>query len=208
MRFPTTPAMVVEAAQSSTGKRYSIRQFKTLFGVSPCVTAMAWDYMLVQVDTVQKKIILQDLLKALHFLKCYSTETQLCQLFTCTEKTFRSRYKPALLILAAIPTICFEDRHTVGNIRHKAKISIDGTDCMIPEQFPFDGMWYSHKFKGPGLRYEVGICILTRRMVWIMGGYPCGAYPDLKIFREGLSELLEEGEKVIADGEYKGEEQI
>ena len=66
-------------------------------------------------------------------------------------------------------------------------------------------MWYSHKFKWPELRYEVKICIVTGYIVLIIGGYPCGAYPDLQIFREALSEILEVGEKVIADGRYKGE---
>ena len=78
MRFSTTPAMVVKAAHSSTGKRYSLCQFKTLFGVSPYVTAVTWDYMLTRPDTVQKDLLLQDLLKALHFLKCYSAETNWC----------------------------------------------------------------------------------------------------------------------------------
>ena len=85
-------------------------------------------------------------------------------------------------------------------------MSIDGTDCHITEQTPFDGMWYVHKFKGPGLRYEVGICILKGCIFWIIGDYPCGAYPDLQIFREGLSEILEVGEKMIVYGGYKEEE--
>ena len=59
--------MVVEAAHSSTGKRYSLRQFKTLFDVSTYVTAMAWDYILTKDDTVHKILLLQDLLEPLHF---------------------------------------------------------------------------------------------------------------------------------------------
>ena len=54
----------------------------------------------------------------------------------------------------------------------------------------------------------MGLCILTGHIVWIIGGYPCGAYLDLHIFREGLSEILEVGETVIADGRYKREEHI
>ena len=69
-------------------------------------------------------------------------------------------------------------------------MSIDGTNCNISEQTPFDGMWYSHKFKGTRLRYEAGICILMGHIVWIIGDYPCGPYTDLHICREGLSEML------------------
>ena len=100
----------------------------------------------------------------------YSTETKYYTLFSCTEKTFRIRYKLALNIF-------------------------DGTDFHIAEQTPFGGTWYSHKCKGPRLRYEAGICVLTGHIVLIIGGYPCGAYLDLHIFREGLSEFLEVGEK-------------
>ena len=56
MRFPTTPAMVVKAARSLTRKIYSISQFKTLIGVSTYVTALAWESMLLQQDTVQKEV--------------------------------------------------------------------------------------------------------------------------------------------------------
>ena len=62
MKISTTPAMVVEAAHSSTGKRYSLRRFETLFvGVSTYVMAMAWDFILTNDDTVQKILLLQDL---------------------------------------------------------------------------------------------------------------------------------------------------
>eukprot|EP00171_Calliarthron_tuberculosum_P023094 IDg23094t1 len=41
------------------------------------------------------------------------------------------------------------------------RVSVDGTDCQIAEPRPFNRGWYSHKFKGPGVRYEVGIVIDT-----------------------------------------------
>ena len=66
MRFSTTPAMVVEAAYSSKGKRYSFRQFKTFFGGSTYVTAIVWDYMFNKTDTVNIPVV-QDLLKDLYF---------------------------------------------------------------------------------------------------------------------------------------------
>ena len=57
------------------GRRYSLCKFKTLFGVSHNLAAMAWEYVLAEPDTVPKEVVLQDLLKALHFFKCYSNET-------------------------------------------------------------------------------------------------------------------------------------
>jgi hypothetical protein len=49
----------------------------------------------------------------------------------------------------------------------------------------------------------VGLCIQTEWLVWINGPYPCGAFPDLKIAREHLFNVLAPGEKVVADGGYR-----
>lgn len=100
--------------------------------------------------------------------------------------------------------ILWENRfmNDVGNV---CKISVDGTDFQIYEPKPFWKGWHSHKFRGPGLRYEVGLCLRTGFIVWISGPFPCGAWPDLKIFREDLIHYLEEGEMVEADAGYRGE---
>ena len=79
-------------------------------------------------------------------------------------------------------------------------ITVDGTDFHIQEPSPFDPKWYSHKFKGPGVRYEVGICIQTGEIVWINGPYPCGEWSDLRIARDSLIYELGPHEKALADG--------
>lgn len=84
------------------------------------------------------------------------------------------------------------------------KITVDGTDCRIQEPIPFDEKWYSHKFKGAGLRYEVGLCIQTGHIVWKNGPYPCGAFPDINIARDVLVKLPRfRTEKFLADGGYQ-----
>jgi hypothetical protein len=82
-------------------------------------------------------------------------------------------------------------------------ITLDGTDFRIFEPKDFDRKWFSHKFKGPGLRYEIGVCIQTGWIVWVNGPYPCGRYPDLCIARHRIQHVLDEGEKYVADGGYK-----
>ncbi len=84
-------------------------------------------------------------------------------------------------------------------------ISVDGTDCRIMEPTPFSPMWYSHKFKGPGIRYEVGVSIQTSDIVWVHGGFPCGSHPDVRIFRSGLKRMLRVNERVVADKGYTDE---
>ena len=84
-------------------------------------------------------------------------------------------------------------------------MTVDGTDCRIQEPSPFNSMWYSHKFRGPGLRYEIGVSISKGHIVWVNGPYPCGSYPDVKIFRDGLKKELLPGEVVLADRGYSDE---
>lgn len=82
-------------------------------------------------------------------------------------------------------------------------MSLDATDCPIQEPSPFDRKWYSHKINGPGVRYEVGICIRTGRIVWVSGGVPCGDWPDLKLARFGYLAHVRQGEVTIADKGYR-----
>jgi hypothetical protein len=82
-------------------------------------------------------------------------------------------------------------------------ISVDGTDFPISQKGP---KFSSHKFKKKsGLRYEVGLCILTGDIVWINGPYECGMWNDISIFRNALKGHLIPGERVEADDGYLGE---
>jgi len=81
-------------------------------------------------------------------------------------------------------------------------MSLDGTDCRIMEPSEFDEKWFSHKFNGPGLRYEIGVSIHTGDIVWAHGGYPCGEWSDLRLFRDALIEAIAPGERIVADRGY------
>ena len=84
-------------------------------------------------------------------------------------------------------------------------MSVDGTDFRIQEPMPFWSGWKSFKFNGPGLRYEVGICIQTGHIVWVNGPFAPGPHPDLVVFRLGLKKYLLPGERVEADKGYRGD---
>jgi hypothetical protein len=82
--------------------------------------------------------------------------------------------------------------------------SVDSVDFRILEPLPFDKKWMSHKFKGAGLRYEIGICLQTGDVVWFNGPFPCGSYNDRLIARDhGLDLSLDAGKMYVADGSYK-----
>lgn len=82
---------------------------------------------------------------------------------------------------------------------------MDGTDCRISEPAPFNTAWFSHKFKGSGLRYEIAISLDTGHILWCNGPFPCGSHPDVKIFRLGLKNILDENEVVTTDRGYSDE---
>jgi hypothetical protein len=84
-------------------------------------------------------------------------------------------------------------------------VTVDGTDFRIQEPRPFSKSWFSHKYNGPGVRYEVGICIKTGWIVWVNGPFKCGDCPDHVIvdLPGGLHDSLDHGERYIADKIYK-----
>ena len=81
---------------------------------------------------------------------------------------------------------------------------MDGTDFLVCRSKK--RKYWSHKFKAPGLRYEIGIAIQSGDIVWVNGPFPCGEYADLTIFRGGLKNKLRYcQEKIEADRGYRGE---
>ena len=91
------------------------------------------------------------------------------------------------------------EKRLIGRERLMYKTTVDGTDFRICEATPFDRKWYSHKFKGPGLRYEIALSIERGNIVWAYGLFECCAFSDLKIYRSRLKQCLMDGEKVVAD---------
>ena len=83
-------------------------------------------------------------------------------------------------------------------------MTVDGTNFTTFKPGMFDPKWFSEKFNGPGLRYEVGICIQTGHMVWVNGPFPCGSWSDGCILYECISSILEPWEFYIADKGYGG----
>ena len=82
-------------------------------------------------------------------------------------------------------------------------ISVDGVHFPIREpRREASAGWYSHKFNGPGLAYELALSIHTDQLVWIRGPFPASR-PDINIFREeGLEDAIPEGKLAIGDSGY------
>ena len=54
------------------------------------------------------------------------------------------------------------------------------------------------------MRYEIGIGIRSGEIVWQLGPFPCGEWPDSTIARSYLHHYLEDREVYIADLGYSG----
>jgi len=81
-------------------------------------------------------------------------------------------------------------------------LRIDSTDCPSFEPQPWSSAWYSHKFHGPAVRYEIAVTVRSAQIVWISGPWPAGSHSDIKIFRSNLKLRLGSQEFVIADSGY------
>jgi hypothetical protein len=107
-----------------------------------------------------------------------------------------------IFLLLMMSKIIWENRLKLDK-GNDCLITVDGTDFPISQKGP---KFSSHKFKmKSGLRYEVGLCILTGDIVWINGPYECGMWNDITIFRDALISNLLPLERVEADDGYIGE---
>ena len=69
--------------------------------------------------------------------------------------------------------------------------------------FPFDPNYFSHKFKKSGLRYGISVDIGSGEMVGAHGPFPCGLWPDIKIYKKYVLPLLQPCEQVETDRGYR-----
>ena len=83
------------------------------------------------------------------------------------------------------------------------RVTVDGTDLKIQEPKPFDRALFSHKFKGPWVRYLVAVSVIKGYIVWVDGPYMCGKWPDNKIANEKFLPWLDEEEKYLADRGFR-----
>lgn len=62
---------------------------------------------------------------------------------------------------------------------------------------------FSHKMNIAGLNYEVYVLLRSKTIVCVNGPLPCGAWPDLKIFKEKPKYRIYPGETLVADLGYR-----
>lgn len=82
---------------------------------------------------------------------------------------------------------------------------VDRTDCYIREPNPFSSQLYSQEIRESGLRYKVAVSIETENIVLMCAPFPCGSWPNLKIFKNKQVTKLFTHERIITDKGYTHE---
>ena len=185
------------------------RLFRATLGASFRTISELWN-LLDPINLISNRAKPMHLLWLMVFLKVNKSEPIHLKITGCKSRdTFRQwvrRFANAVANLES-KLIVFENRFKNWNGRTQCLISIDGTDVQINEPGDRSSLWWSHKYNGPGVRYEVGVCIRTAHIVWFRGPFPCNV-SDKEIFDTFLAHKLIPGEAVEADSGYRGRSQI
>lgn len=191
------------------------KTFRSFFGCPPSVGAQVWNKIMPSIDrsksseyrTAQPKHLLYGLL----FLKVYGTSEDVhCRIVGWVDRqTFRkwSWYFIEKIHDLEYDVIKLDNRFFGWDGKTTCLMSVDGTHCPINEPWPFSKKWYSEKLNGPGVTYEVGVCIKTGFIVWVNGPFVASTN-DSAMFKETLTHLLADDEGVECDRGYTGDAKL
>jgi hypothetical protein len=162
------------------GRKLSIRGN---FGVSFRVISKLWNKLDPKM-TISLRAEPKHLLWTMVYLKVHKSEPVHLRITGCksrdTYQNWVDKFTSAIEDLAD-DIIDFSNRFKKWDGLARCLTCIDGTDVKITEPVPRGSIWWSHKFNGAGLRYEVVTCIITGDIVWFWGPFPCNM-SDREIF--------------------------
>ena len=183
----TVKLVAKETLQWNERRKWNSRgkeRFRACFGASSSIVAALWNKISKQ--QIQCGGELKHLLWVLVFLKVYSTVEIHCSIVGWpSDKSFSKWLWYFVEKIAALKDeVIHLDNRFEGLdavVSTNCFISVDGTDCPVFKPWPFSKKMYSHKLNGPGLKYEVAVCLKTGQIVWISGPF-VGSKTDSTIF--------------------------
>ena len=186
-------------------------RFRSVFGAGSAVVADVWNRIVADGE-ILKGGEPKHLLWALVLLKVYQSDEVHCALVGWPSvPTYR---KWAWYFIERINDlkdniIKIENRfNDLDNIVHtNCFMSSDCTDCPVFEPWPFSKKMFSKKFNGPGVKYDVGVCIKTGHIVWVDGPF-VASHSESTLFKHGLGKHIFDGEKVEVDSGPKGDDRL
>lgn len=188
-------------------ERTNLERFHAFYGVGPETVAA--------VINDNQDIDPKDIFMTLNWWKVYNVEHVMSGLWGPHPETIRSVVKNVCCKLSKkkMEKIIFDNFH-----KHQTYLA--SIDCVHFEvdEFRTDpgSKWYSHKFNGSGLSYEVCCDVVQDRIVWVNGPFPASKH-DITIFRGGkrgekskwrsdsLFSQVPNGKRLIGDSGYVGE---
>lgn len=180
------------------------------FGVMPVVCVKCWQLIIATAESNNQTLadaFPHHLLWGLMLLKQDASQTVLANMVQTDEKNFRKWSKLFVYELSyLVDRVILWENRLVDDQGYDCLVSVDCTDCKVERIAGAEKAFQSYKFRGPGLRYEIAICIMTGWIVWLMGPFPAGDWPDVEIFRFALKDMLGRNERVEADDGYVGED--
>jgi hypothetical protein len=217
--FQDIGSRLMHQREARPGTKENATRFKCHFGISARVAARTWQYLLRYQSPLPRGLRKCHLLWAAHFLKEYPKVRSLS--IACGGVDITTACTWVWCILEEIETlvgvlIVWENRKR-GDVGNDCLTSVDGVDCPYKQQkiwseekqkMIMNKALYSFKINGPALRYEIAASLMTSDIVWINGPFMPGIHNDLQLFRLGLKQQLEEGERVEADDIYVGDDPL
>lgn len=208
-----TPNVLADIARHMLGmeggpKTTDDKDFRSFFGAGIVVIHLLWNRILTQPHQPPLSTNAQPkhLLWAMVFLKCYNSTTVLRRICGWpSETTYREWTWYFLNRISALKldVINVNNRFDGYDGTTQCLLSVDGVDCPIQEPWPFEEKWYSQKFNGPAVKYEVAVCIRTGYIVWTNGPFVASTN-DATICINGLLNELADDEGVEVDAGYRG----
>jgi len=188
-----------------------VRDFKAVYGGHPIVLAALWLQLqttavaAAKIDTSKKRSVhLKNFLRSMHFLKRYPTETIRKYQSGNTRKTVRKwcwYFVDRIAALREEKIVWPEDFEWLTRFI----ISVDGVQCRFHEVkhavLSKDPAYFAHKYKGPGLGYELALHLYEPKLVWLRKNNKTKD-SDIKAYRQELKKKIPAGKFVVADGGY------
>ena len=226
--------------QNKVRRAKNLSRFRAHYNGTPAVYADLWNRLqTTAIDEARIEIKVRIgpektfdyFLMTIHMLACYPTEEEAEATFAHSvgvcDRTWRNwcwdYFIPKIAALKPEVIIWPESWDNPDNPASNGKqtiftFTVDGKHCPIQEptcdSFEESRTYYSHKYNGAGLDYEIAISIFTQQCIWASGPYKAGKN-DLSVFRHKLKDRVlqareETGVKIrgIADRGYRGERDI
>jgi hypothetical protein len=207
-KFLEEGRMIFRGRKKDTKHKKSLHKeldlFRAFFGTWPCICTELWN-RISPLKTIHPKSITLHLLWALLLMCCYATEDVNACITGVDKDTLRFWAMPWIEAISSLSMELIDFDRRFDGKWHYWTFVVDGIHCAIQEpRRPFWRGWYSHKFEGAGLAYEVATAVTTGLIVWINGPFPAGKWKDDTIFMSALAKLVRPGiEKGVADAGYR-----